>query len=180
MILKNKGGFTLIEVLASIMIFFLLMAAVYAFFIPGQKLYFSGTRQVDLHNSVRQTAERVINKLRFSHFLTLIGEDDWDPGTADTTSYSYIYHDRENQTLVFLDDNGKTILSSCDIVGVSFSANRSTLLFSITAKSGSRQYTLNSSVRLLNYKGYIDSNMPDSTPIAFLFCLDPFKEGEAP
>ncbi|MGI6365607.1 MAG: PilW family protein, partial [Bacillota bacterium] len=50
---KNLRGFTLVEVLAVMAIFLLLLAGVYSFFISGQKLFLSGSRQTDLHGSVR-------------------------------------------------------------------------------------------------------------------------------
>lgn len=178
MIIKDRRGFTLVEVLASMVIFFLLLAVVYSFSIPSRKLISAGTRQSELHSSVRLAAERVVRELQFAHFLTLIGEDEWDPSQADTASYSYIYHDRDAKTLFFLTEKGKTALSDSNIVEASFSANRSTLLFSLTAESGSRSYTLDSSVRLLNYKGYIDSNLPTSEPVAFLFCFRPVLDEE--
>lgn len=176
---KNLRGFTLVEVLAVMAIFLLLLAGVYSFFISGQKLFLSGSRQTDLHGSVRLAAERVIRELRYAHFLTLIGEDDWDPDSADLISYSYIYYDRDTKNLILLNQEGRTPLSDGNITDASFSAKASTLLFSLTGERGPITYTLDSSARLLNYTGNIDANMPASTPVAFLYSLNPVDDENA-
>jgi prepilin-type N-terminal cleavage/methylation domain-containing protein len=176
----DQRGVTLIELLVVIVIFCLLTAAVISVMIFVQKLYISGAQQVDVHNAVRLTAERVIRELRFAHFLQLLDESQWDPNTVDPTEYSYIFYDPDTKTLQLLNESGFHSLSDEIITDVSFSGRGSTMLFTLVAEKGKTSFTLDSSVRLLNYTGNLDSNLPPGKPIALRFHFVPGSIAEEP
>lgn len=167
---RNERGFTLIELLAVMVIFMMLMAAVSFMFIFSQRLFIASSQQSSLHGDLRLTAERVGRELRFAYFLEIIDEEDWDLEAIDSSEYSYIYFDRSSRTIILLDDSGSRSLSSNTISDVSFVGNVSTLLFTLHGESGGEAYSLDSSVRLLNYR--CNFHNPDN-PIALRYSLDP-------
>lgn len=166
----NKRGFTLVELLAILAIIVVLMAAVSSLFIFSQRLFVSTSKRNNLHNSLRVTAERISNELRFAFFLELIDEPNWDVDDVDTNEYSYIYLDRDTNSVVLLDADGNHVLSDGIITDVAFYGNVSTLLFNLEGENGKLNYILESSVRLLNYRCNFQN--PDH-PIALRFSIDP-------
>lgn len=169
----NQRGLTLVEVLAVLVIFLIILAGVSSFFISSQRLFNSGSRQIDLHNSLRLTAEKIQRELRFANYLLLLDEDHWDPLAVDPSDYSYIYYDRESKTMKLLDASGTRTLSEPIITDVTFSGRASTFHFTLRAETGVSSFELDSSVRLLNYTGNIDASFPDNPPIAMRFTIHP-------
>jgi prepilin-type N-terminal cleavage/methylation domain-containing protein len=166
----NKRGYTLVELLAILAIIALLMTAVFSIFIFSQRLFLSTSRRNSLHNSLRVTAEHISNELRFAFFLELVNEPDWDVDAVDVTEYSYIYFDRDSNSVILLNEDGSKVLSDGKITDTAFYGNVSTLLFNLEGEKGKESYTLESSVRLLNYRCNFQN--PDS-PIALRFSMDP-------
>lgn len=166
----NKRGFTLVELLAILAIIVVLMAAVSSLFIFSQGLFVSTAKRNNLHNSLRVTAERISNELRFAFFLELIDEPNWDVDVVDANEYSYIYLDRDTNSVILLDGDGSHILSDGIITDVAFFGNVSTLLFNLEGENGKLNYKLESSVRLLNYRCNFQN---PNHPIALRFSMDP-------
>lgn len=166
----NKRGFTLVELLAVLAIILVLMAAVSSLFIFSQRLFVSTSRRNNLHHSLRVTAEKISNELRFAFFLELIDESNWDVDGVDPAEYSYIYLDRDTNSVILLDDAGSRVLSEGKISDISFYGNVSTLLFTLEGEKGNAVYALDSSVRLLNYRCNFQN--PEH-PIALRFSMDP-------
>lgn len=168
--IRNKQGFTIIETLAVLAIILVLMAAVSTLFVFSQRLFLSTSQRNSLHNSLRFTAERISKELRFAFFLELIDEPHWDVNGIDPNEYSYIYLDRDTNSVIMLDGEGSHILSEGKISDISFYGNVSTLLFTLEGEKGTVKYSLDSSVRLLNYRCNFQ-NPPH--PIAIRFSMDP-------
>lgn len=166
----NKQGFTLIELLSVLAIVLVLMAAVSSLFIFSQRLFVSTAKRNSLHHSLRYTAENISNELRFAFFLELIDEPNWEVSAVDPNEYSYIYLDRDTNTVILLDADGSRVLSKGNITDLIFVGNVSTLLFTLEGKNGNAEYTLDSSVRLLNYRCNFQN--PEH-PIAIRFSMDP-------
>lgn len=171
----DRRGFTLVEVLAVSVIFVFLLASISAVFLFGQKAFYSGSQNANLHSALRQTAERINRELRFAFFLELIDESVWDIDSVDPAEYSYIYLDRETNALILLNEKGSRPLSEGVITNVSFFGNVSTLIFTLEAESGGKEYSLESSVRLLNYR--CNFSNPEN-PAVLRFSLDPDFEPE--
>ena len=151
---RDERGVTLIETLIVAAILVLILAGVYSFLLFGQKLYFSGAGQVELHGPVRLAAEKINRKLRFAGNVELL-EADWDPDTASTDDCSYIYFDAGGGNVVLLDSDGSRFLSEGIITELSFSAENGILLFTIRGADGSTDFALDSSVKPMNLSGSI-------------------------
>jgi type II secretory pathway pseudopilin PulG len=173
--LKCKG-FILIEVLVVLGIFLLVLAGVMSFYISQQRLYSSGSQQVDLHTGLRLAAERISRELRFARDLKLYSDTNWDPEEADTENYSYIFYDPATRRIMLLNKDGSYPLSDPVVNGITFSSDKSTLLFSIEGGKGGASFVLDSSVRPLNLQTSI--LVPDS-PVALGFSFKAASE-EAP
>jgi|SRR5690554_5056977 len=146
--LMNNKGFSLVEVVATMAILLLVMAAVMSFFMLSQRIYYSGSRQADLHGSVRLAAERVYREVRFANDLVLLEE--WNASSADTDNYSYIYHDPETATIMLLDQTGSRPLSNEVVAELLFTVEDSNLLYTIQGERGTTSFVLDSSVKPLN------------------------------
>ncbi|HOB35196.1 MAG: prepilin-type N-terminal cleavage/methylation domain-containing protein [Firmicutes bacterium] len=168
--LRSQQGFTMVEMLAVVVIFLLLMFSISTVFMASLRLYHAGMQQAGLHSDLRLAAEKIIRELRFAYYLELLDESVWDIDAIDTSEYRYIYLDRETNTIIQLDETGSHPLSNEVIAGVSFVGNVSTLLFTLHGESGGQSYSLDSSVRLLNYR--CNFHNPDN-PIALRYSLDP-------
>lgn len=151
---RDEGGVTLIETLIVAAILVLILAGVYSFLLFGQKLYFSGAGQVELHGPVRLAAEKINRKLRFASEVELLG-DSWDPGSAATDNSSYIYFDAGSREVILLDSDGSQVLSEGVITELTFSAEGGVLLFTIRGEGDSADFALESSVKPLNLSGNI-------------------------
>lgn len=152
---KTNLGFTLVEVLAVLGIILLLIAGVFSFFLSNQKTYASGSKQVDLHNALRLTAERINREVRYAWDILLLDATQWDKDLADTDQYNYIYFDSDTRTIMVLDNTGAHPLSDQIISGITFSAKGSTLLYTVYGDNSATSFSLDSSVRPLNYDGKI-------------------------
>ena len=75
--IRNEKGVTLIEVLIVSGAMVIVLAGIYSFYLSGQKIFHSGAEQVELHDSLRLTAEKISRELRFAESVTLLPED-WD------------------------------------------------------------------------------------------------------
>ncbi len=151
---RDERGVTLIETLIVAAILVLILAGVYSFLLFGQKLYFSGAGQVELHGPVRLAAEKINRKLRFAGNVELL-EADWDPDAASTDDCSYIYFDAGGGEVILLDSDGTQILSEGVITELTFSAEGGVLLFTIRGEGDSADFALESSVKPLNLIGSI-------------------------
>jgi len=171
----NKKGYTLIEVMAVSAIVIILLSGVYSFFSLSQRMYHSGTGKVDLHHSIRLASERVIREIRFANELMLL--EDWDIESANTERYSYIYYDSENKSVILLDHAGSHSLSEPLVSDFSFSSQGNTLLFSIKGEHKSSQFSLDSSVTLLNFSGLLPN--PDH-PEAIRFAVPDYGSVNGP
>ncbi len=159
---RDQRGFTLVEVIIVSAAIVLVLAGIYSFFSFGQRLFDSGAGQADLHGLVRAAAERVIRELRFAGEVELL-EENWDPASASTDEYSYIYYDSPNRTLMLLHSAASQAISAPVVTGVNFSAEGQILLFTIKGEEGSTVFTLDSSVKPMNLSRDIDiSNTGDS------------------
>ena len=154
----------MVETLAVSVIVVIVLTGVYSFFRLGQRTYASGTDQINLHHSVRLTAEKVIRHVRFANEVLLL--EDWEPESANTERYRYIYFDAENKSVVYLDKEGEQILSTPIISEFTFLADGNTLLFTTKGEYRSSAFTLDSSVTFINFDGHLAN--PDS-PMAIRF-----------
>lgn len=168
---RDQRGYTLIEILAVLVIVLMLLGAVSTVMIFSQRLFISGSQQVNLHNDLRLASEKITRELRFAFFLEIIDESDWDVSTVDSAEYSYIYLDRETNTLIKLKDSKSNAISENVISDVFFVGNVSTLLFTLDGEGGGASYSLDSSVRLLNYRCNLFNN--PGNPIALRYSLNP-------
>lgn len=148
---RGQKGFTLIEVLIVSAAIVLILAGVYTFYFSGQKMFRSGAEQVDLHALLRIAAENISRELRFAEELRLM-EESWDPHTASTTDYSYIYYDPGERRVMLLDDAGAHPLSGSEVSALTFAPNlgRDLLLFTLQGESRSEKFSLESSVKPMN------------------------------
>ncbi len=185
--LRNKGGFSLIEVISVLGIILILSGGVLSFFISNQKTYTSGSKQINLHTDLRFAAERMSRALRYAWNISFLDENFWDPVTADTTYHNYIFFDPGTRTIMMKDESGIYPISEAVITELNYSAKGSTLLFALTGTDGNTTYALESSVKPLNYNGKIQILV---TPVALRFARDaagvlgspeePDPGGEAP
>jgi len=160
--IRNEKGVTLIEVLIVSGAMVIVLAGIYSFYLSGQKIFHSGAEQVELHDSLRLTAEKISRELRFAESVTLLPED-WDPESAPTDGYSYIYYDGASRQVMLLDSSGPPQpLSGNTVSAINFTAEGRILLFVIEGESGSESFTLDTSVRPLNLGGPISG--ADSSP----------------
>jgi len=99
----DQRGFTLIELIAVMAVLMLILAGVFSMMIFYQRMFLTGTHQVDLHSAVRQAAESINQNVRFAFFMQIVDESEWDPDTVDSVEYSYIYYDSAEQKVFLLD-----------------------------------------------------------------------------
>ncbi len=161
--IRNEKGVTLIEVLIVSGAMVIVLAGIYSLYLSGQKIFHSGAGQVELHDSLRLTAEKISRKLRFAESVTLL-PGGWDPENAPTDDYSYIYYDGASRRVMLLDSSGPPQpLSGDNVSAINFTAEGRILLFAIEGESGSESFTLDTSVRPLNLSGPISG--ADSSPV---------------
>ncbi len=146
---RDKQGFTLIEVLATVAIVGLLLSAMYSFVIMSNKMYRSGSDKNDLHYDLRIASERITREVRFAKSLELL--DSWNPADAEP-GYRYIYFDEVNNVVVFVNGEGEQLFSGNFISGLVFKLDGNTLNFKLEAAKRTFTYKLESSVLLLNLK----------------------------
>lgn len=171
----NKKGFTLVEVIVTSAIVLLLLTAVYSFFSLSQRIYRTGSEKVDLHHSVRLASERVIREIRFANELVLL--DEWEIESANTERYKYIYFDSDNKAIVLLDEEGSHSLSDSLVSNFTFSSQGNTLLFTVTGEHNTTNFSLDSSVTLLNFSGLLPN--PEN-PVAIRFAVPDIGSGTGP
>ena len=135
--LRSQQGFTMVEMLAVVVIFLLLMFSISTVFMASLRLYHAGMQQAGLHRrSAPGGGKNYPRTGRFAYYLELLDESVWDIDAIDTSEYRYIYLDRETNTIIQLDETGSHPLSNEVIAGVSFVGNVSTLLFTLHGESG--------------------------------------------
>lgn len=162
---RDERGFTLAEVLIALALISIVFAGIYFFSLPGQRLYYRGSTQVELHESLRLVAERIIRELRFAREVELLPSG-WDPASASTEEYSYIYFDAAKRMVILLDSAGARPLSDPLVSALIFSDKGSILLFTLTGESRGHVFTLESSVKPLNVSGNI-TGPPEGTALRF-------------
>jgi len=146
---RDKQGFTLIEVLATVAIVGLLLSAMYSFVIMSNKMYHSGSDKNDLHYDLRIASEKITREVRFAKSLELL--DSWNPEDAEP-GYRYIYIDQVNNVVVFVNEEGGQLFSGNFISGLAFELDGNTLNFKLEAVRKTSTFKLESSVLLLNLK----------------------------
>lgn len=153
--IRNQKGITLIEVLIVSGAIVLVLAGVFSFYLSGQKMFHSGAGQVALHETLRLTAEKINRLLRFAESVTLL-EADWDPESAPTEDYRYIYYDGDSRRVMLLEHPGPPQPLSDDLVSaLTFTAEGPLLLFTLLGERRSDNFTLDSSVQPLNLNGSV-------------------------
>jgi prepilin-type N-terminal cleavage/methylation domain-containing protein len=108
---KSSGGFTLVEVLLSLVIFGMLMAAVGLAFNASAVNYSQNESMFKAMNTARQALLRITTEIRTAQSVALIGAGaDNDPDnsrcsmiTADSRNITYRYNSGDNT--LYLDDN---------------------------------------------------------------------------
>lgn len=117
---QNKNGFTLIEVMMSLVILAVLMTAVAFAFDASVTNYQANKGIYQTVNTGRQTLLRITNDLRSAQAVALIGGDDPDntqvslvTNTGNNITYRY---DSTDNTLYYVDNATGTPYTLCDNV----------------------------------------------------------------
>jgi type II secretory pathway component PulJ len=78
--LKNKKGFTLLEILVAISLSFLLLEALYGVYITSYKSYTNSIAEAELNQNARIAMERITRDLRQTpEIVTVLPPNDTDP-----------------------------------------------------------------------------------------------------
>ena len=131
-------------------------------FLPRAELYYRGSTQVELHESLRLVAE--------NNSRAKICREVSCPAAGIrfgfTEEYSYIYFDAAKRMVILLDSAGARPLSDPLVSALIFSDKGSILLFTLTGESRGHVFTLESSVKPLNVSGNI-TGPPEGTALRF-------------
>ncbi len=147
---KQENGFTLIEVLAAITLYAVLLGSFFSLYIYSVNTYRVGSNLLDLQQNVRVATDFITRELRYAHALQLINDHEirysCPAGIKNTIKY-------KNGEIVQLISNTETKIAY-DMEGLIFDwdEERKILHFVIKGVSEGTAYTVQSAVCIQNLR----------------------------
>ncbi|MBI4707899.1 MAG: prepilin-type N-terminal cleavage/methylation domain-containing protein [Candidatus Omnitrophica bacterium] len=119
-------GFTLLEVLVSILILSLLFAGISSVLVIGNTVFHSDLGILDLEQQVRQAMEAMLWELREASNVTMQSSDSISFNSFSGVNISYVYNDGNNDGIkdqILRQESGATRILAQDISYLLFSVS---------------------------------------------------------
>ena len=146
--IKNENGFTLIEVVAAITLYTVLLGSVFSLYIFSVNAYKAGSNLLDLQQNVRVATDFITREIRYAHDLQLVNVHEikyiCPAGIKNTIKY-------KNGEIVQLISNTETkIAYDMEELIFDWDEERKILYFVIKGISEETTYAVRSAVCLQN------------------------------
>lgn|GEM_PF-1468329 len=151
-IVAAEQGFTLVECLAAVTVFTILLGMVWGFYLFGVNKFQAAAERVDLQQNVRVAADMITRELRYARTLQLRSSADVAyrlPG--DNTSYRI--RQKNNEVVLLIAGTETKIAYNIQSLIFNWDAGKGILYFDLAGKSGRYNYTVNTALRLPNLMG---------------------------
>jgi len=144
---KNRNGFTLVELLITLSLLGIVLSIVFNFFFYGQNSFQIGEKQSNVQREVRLASNRITGEIRNAVELTFVS-------SSATDQYNYIVYDQTKKTLKII-SKGSTIYETYPVISnVTYKIypvnGKYVLEFTIEGTEGSQKYITRSEVYLVN------------------------------
>jgi prepilin-type N-terminal cleavage/methylation domain-containing protein len=161
--MKNKRGFTLVEVMVTVGLFSVVLMGLYVVLVSGNILYNNDTSLLDMEGQCRNAVERIVKEVRqsSSHVITANYNGTTNdkimfcvPSITSCSSSTGIQYYLTNTDLVREYPSGTSVTIASNISRLNFSIVGSLLTIRATASEvgykGTVTYPLTENVRLRN------------------------------
>ena len=148
-IIVAEQGFTLLECLAAVTVFTILLGTVWGFYLFGVNNFQAAAEKVDLQQNVRVAADMITRELRYASTLQLNGSREVRyrlPG--DNTSYRI--RQKNNEVVLLIAGTETKIAYNIQSLIFSWDAENRILYFDLVGADGRYNYAVNTALRLPN------------------------------
>jgi len=144
-----EQGFTLLECLAAVTVFTILLGTVLGFYLFGVNKFQAAVEQLDLQQNVRVAADLITRELRYARTLHLRSSADVTyrlPG--DGTSYRI--RQKNNEIVLLIAGTETKIAYDIQTLIFNWDAGRGILYFDLVGSDSNYNYAVNTALRLPN------------------------------
>lgn len=152
LIIKNKRGLTLLELIIAMGILSIVLMCIYSLFGFGNTTFTRGTRQSDIQSSIRLASDYITQQIRYSTEMKIL-DDAAIPSLADIEPYeNYIYFDSTNNTITHINKYFTKTIPIGHPGSIEFTSLSpfKLLKFDIQAENRGQSYNINSEVISMN------------------------------
>ena len=147
----TEKGFTLLEVLAAVTVYALLLGSVFSLYLFGVNTYKVGSNRLDLQQNVRVAADFISRELRYAHALQQVNDHEVQYSYPGEAAPYTIKH--KNGEVVQLISNTETkIAYNIETLIFNWDEHNKVLYFSIKGNDEGNTYAVRSAVCLQNLR----------------------------
>lgn len=147
-----EQGFTLVECLAAVSVFAILLGTVLGFYLFGVNKFQAAAAKLDLQQNVRVAADMISRELRYARTLQLRSSTDVAyrlPG--DNTSYRI--RQKNNEVVLLIAGTETKIAYNIQTLSFNWDAGKGILYFDLAGSDGRYNYAVSTALRLPNLMG---------------------------
>ena len=145
----HEDGYTLIEVLASVTIFSILLIAVYNLFVLQMNFLGDTAGRLDLQQNVRLAAEYLTRELRFAETVQLVNEMEVSYMLPDNPAL-YTIRQKNSEIVLVQNTTENKIAYNIEALNMSWDEAARVITFTVEGRADKYAYTLRSAVYLPN------------------------------
>lgn len=146
-----EKGFTLMEVLAAVSVFALIMGSVFSLYIFGINTYKAGSNRVDLQQNIRLASDFITRELRYAHTFAQISEHEIRYSIYDSES-TYTIKYKDGEIVQLIGGTEEKIAYAVETLRFGWDGANAILNFSISGIADGNSYALRSAVCLRNLR----------------------------
>ncbi len=147
----GEKGFTLVELLAAVTLYTILLGSVFSLYFFGVNAYKMGSIRMDLQQNVRVAADFITRELRYAHQLQQINEHEIrysKPG--DPANYTIKY--KNGEIVQLIRNTEEKVAYHVETLIFDWDEDEQVLYFSIMGMDEGNTYALRSAVCLQNLR----------------------------
>lgn len=148
-IVAAEQGFTLLECLAAVTVFILLLGMVWGFYLFGVYYFQAAAERVDLQQNVRVAADFIARELRYARTLELSGSREVRYRLPNDST-SYTIRQKYNEVVLLIAGTETKIAYNIQSLIFNWDAGKGILYFDLAGNSGRYNYAVNTALRLPN------------------------------
>jgi len=154
---KQKKGFTLIEILVALVLVGLVSAMAYSLLLFSNRMLSNSNKHYDIQNDIRLASTYVAKELRFATELEIVTVAQSETDIANLSGYNYIYikNGRVNQA-IFNTSNYTTkplsqLISGTESSFVKDAGSNNVLNLTLTANQTDKKFSVSTAIVLENF-----------------------------
>lgn len=149
--LISEQGFTLVELLAALLLYGVLLGSLFSLYLFGVNIYQTGATRLDLQQNVRVAADFITRELRYATELQEVKDDQLSyriPAAAAT----YTIKHKEGEVVQLISTTETKISYNIEKLQFTWDHDQKILYFSIKGIDNGAQYFMRSAVGLQNLR----------------------------